>query len=82
MSRAVLVEGAPAAWGGYNKQVLTLICPAPYAPGQPMRFSVDGVALEGKSLGSKRQPDGRFEVRLRLVNLRKEHREMLESGEG
>lgn len=64
---------------GYQKNVVELLSPAPYAPGAPATFQVEDLSLEGRSLGSKRQPDGRFVVRFRLITLRREDRARLEA---
>ncbi len=58
-------------------EILTLISPRAFAPGAPLRFTCTDLTLAGKSLGSKRRDDGRFDVRLRLVNLRRTDRERL-----
>ncbi len=63
---------------GYAKNVIELVAPMPLAPGQPARFTVEGLALEGRSLGSRKREDGRFQVRIRLVSLRREQRLALE----
>lgn len=50
------------------------------APGQPLTLTVQEGALgtlDLKSLGSVRQPDGRFEVRVRAVSLPRALRERL-----
>ena len=71
-------EGEALAFAG---EVLTCALPRAFAPGAPIELSVvaegEAVALRAKSIGSKRRDDGRFEVRMRLVNLRREHREAL-----
>lgn len=58
-----------------------LVSPRAFAPGAPIAFDAllgDGpVALEGKSHGSRRRGDGRFDVSLRMINLRREDRERL-----
>ena len=69
--------------GGEDAELVSLegIQAAIFAPGAPIAFEAvleDGpVALEGKSHGSKRRGDGRFDVRLRMINLRREDRERL-----
>jgi hypothetical protein len=71
--------GATEAYGG---EVLTLVLARPYAPGAPLHFTVEAstpLELTGKSLGSKRREDGRFTVRLRLTNLRRDERRALEA---
>lgn len=61
--------------------VLVLSSPRAFAPGSPIRFSVavqDGErTFEGRTIGSKRVDDERFEVRMRFVNLRHADREHL-----
>ena len=74
---SVRIGGVDGSWVGFAKDVLEVLSPAPYAPGAPIALEVDGTPLQGKSLGSKRQADGRFLVRMRLINLRREHRAML-----
>jgi hypothetical protein len=63
---------------------LEAVAPKAFAPGQPIRFAVlvDGedVSLEGRCQGSKKRDDGRFDVRVRLVNLSRPVRERLAAG--
>jgi hypothetical protein len=70
-------EGEATAIEG---NLLTFLSPRAFAPGAPIRFSTLGEAersFEGRTIGSKRVEDGRFEVRMRFVNLRREDREVL-----
>lgn len=64
---------------GYAKNVVELVSPTSFAPGQPARFEVAELALEGRSLGSRKRDDGRFMVRFRLISLRREDRDRLEA---
>ena len=64
---------------GYAKNVIELVSPTSFAPGQPARFEVAELALEGRSLGSRKRDDGRFTVRFRLISLRREDRARLEA---
>lgn len=68
---------------GFDGSVVELVCVGAYAPGQPVELVVllpDGpLALRGKSRGSRRREDGRFDVRLRPGALRREERERLET---
>ncbi len=50
-----------------------------FAPGQPLTLRCGTLILQGKSLGSQRQANGRFRVRLKLVNLTRPQRETLEA---
>jgi hypothetical protein len=71
-------EGEAIAIDG---NLLTLLSPRAFAPGAPIQFSTLGEAersFEGRTIGSKRVEDGRFEVRMRFVNLRREDREALQ----
>ncbi|MCA9529452.1 MAG: hypothetical protein KC543_04895 [Myxococcales bacterium] len=77
---------APSAEGegevrSFDGRTLTFVSPAAYAPGAPVSMTVlvggAPVGLEGRSLGSRRLPDGRFEARMRMVNLRRSTRETL-----
>jgi len=64
---------------GFEGETLHLVLDRPVAPGTPVAVRVGDLDLRGKSLGSKRRPDGRFDVRLRLVSLRREDRAKLEA---
>ncbi len=85
MIGAVRVEG-----GGEGQalsvagEVITLTLPRAFAPGAPFRGAVlleeREIALEGRTVGSRKTPDGTFEVRVRLVNLRREDRLRLAGG--
>lgn len=74
----------PARLRSFAKDVLSFEGPRALAPGAPLVLIVpreDGspLTLEGRSLGS-RKPQGaeRFEIRARLVSLRRPEREWLE----
>lgn len=62
-------------------EVMHIVLERAYAPGAPLTLELDHasgtLALRGKTIGSKRREDGRFDVRLRLVSLRREDREKL-----
>lgn len=74
VARAIRMDG----------QVLVLLSPRAYAPGAPISFSIEsaesGAAFEGRTIGSRRQADGTFEVKVRLVNLRRADRDRLVHG--
>ena len=76
-----LDSGEDAEARNFDGVPLTVISPRAFAPGAPIRFSMtaDGEArsFEGRAIGSKRVDDVHFEVRLRLVNLRRADRELL-----
>jgi hypothetical protein len=66
----------------YGLHTLYLVCARAYPPGKPLalRAELSGalVDLQGKSAGSKLRSDGRYDVTLRLVSLRREQRIALE----
>jgi hypothetical protein len=63
-------------------EVLELICDRAHPPGRPLALTVvlpdAALALNGKTIGSKRRPDGHFDVRLRMSSVRREQRAALE----
>jgi hypothetical protein len=65
----------------FDAGILTLLSPRAFAPGSPIRFSFVEEGLErpfeGRTLGSKRVDDLRFEVKMRFVNLRRADRALL-----
>lgn len=60
--------------------LVTLRGPKAFPPGQPLKFELaeSGLELQARAIGSKRVDDA-FEVRVRLINLRRELREALEA---
>ena len=62
--------------------VLQLRSPKPFPPGQPLVLLIStggaSVRLDARTIGSKRRDDAPFELRVRLINLRKDAREALE----
>jgi hypothetical protein len=73
-------------WRGAIEQVdglvVRLASPNAFPPGQPLTiaFQHEGsdVRLEARTIGSKRRDEETFELRVRLINLRKDAREALE----
>lgn len=58
----------------YNGEIFTFLSPKAFPPGQPLELmlfpeSEQALPLQARSIGSKLQPDQRFEVRARLINL-------------
>jgi hypothetical protein len=81
---AIEVGLAPAGTGvatGLQGEIVALITPNAFAPGQPLTFTLPvehgGAEIQGKSLGSKRRADGQFDVRVRLINVHRSMRERL-----
>lgn len=79
-----LETGEDAEAQRFDGTALTLRSPRAFAPGSPIRFSLtdegeaESKSFEGRTIGSKRVDEALFEVRLRLVNLRREDRELLQ----
>ena len=77
-----LGDGTAAEALCFSNGQITVRAPGAFAPGQPMDFNVQlesGLSLKGRCGGSKRQADGSFVVRARLVNLTRVARETLEA---
>ena len=63
--------------------VLRLRSPKAFPPGKPLGLELaPDVKLEARTIGSKRIDEGSFELRVRLINLRKDAREALERALG
>ena len=66
----------------YKANTLYLVCARAYPPGKPLALRAELAGglldLQGKSAGSKLRSDGRYDVTLRLVSLRREQRIALE----
>jgi hypothetical protein len=77
-----LDDGAQALAVNYGPNTLHMICVRAYPPGKPLRLRTDAggetLDLQGKSAGSKLRTDGRYDVTLRLVSLRRDQRIALE----
>jgi hypothetical protein len=80
---ARIADGAQVQVVGYAAGMLSLVCDCAHPPGRPLELRVQvgadaALVLQGKSAGSKRREDQRFDVRLRLHSLRREDRARLE----
>jgi len=60
-----------------SNDLLEVITEQPCAPGQPLTLEIGELSLEAKSRGTKKRDDGRFDLKVRLVGLRREQREQL-----
>ncbi|MBK8173048.1 MAG: hypothetical protein IPK60_22320 [Sandaracinaceae bacterium] len=71
-------SGEVSSWDG---STMTVLASGPYAPGAPTRMKIHlettAVDVEARAKDSKRVADGRFQVRLRVINLRREQLELL-----
>jgi len=76
-----LESGHDAVGLTFDGNLLKLSSPVAFAPGSPIRFIAKGMdgdrSLEGRVLRSKRKGEQQFEIRIRLVNLRRDDRELL-----
>jgi hypothetical protein len=66
----------------YDGRHFRLLSSHPFAPGQPLTVTAplsSSVDLELKSLGSVKQPDGRYEVRARPMTLSRHAKTALEA---
>jgi hypothetical protein len=64
----------------YDGKLFTLTGARAFAPGNPLTLELAlgiGHTLELKSIGSKKRPDGRFDVRARAATLTRGAREAL-----
>ncbi|MBZ0117893.1 MAG: hypothetical protein K8H88_12900 [Sandaracinaceae bacterium] len=80
--KLVLAKGGEGEATSFDGDVLVTILPRAYAPGSPCELRVEDLTLTGKTLGAKRRADGRFDVRVRLISVRREARERLLSALG
>jgi len=73
----------PALGVGYADGILSLSCDLAHPPGRPLELTLqlpEGMlTLSGKIIGSKRRPDGLYDVQLRLSSVRREQRAALEA---
>jgi len=65
-----------------DASIIVFHAPKAFPPGQPLALALwperdPPLALAARSIGSKRMPDARFEVRARLVNLSRDARQRL-----
>lgn len=81
MSVHVRVTGGEGELVALEGEVITAVFARAFAPGAPVKMEASlgeaAHAVEGKTIGSRRREDGRFDVRLRAINLRRETREAL-----
>jgi hypothetical protein len=81
LSVRLALSGGEGELVSHDGDRASLVSPTAFAPGQPLTFDAlldDGpLALEARTLGSKKREDGRFDVRVRLINLSRDRRERL-----
>lgn len=67
----------------FDGKLFELVGPRAFAPGQPVVLEMVvgmGYRLELKSVGSRKRPDGRFDIRARATTLTKAARDALTQG--
>jgi hypothetical protein len=83
---ATFGDGAQALAMSWDGALLRLACDRAHPPGRPLeltlRLASGALTLRGKSAGSKRRSDERFDVRVRLHSLRRSDREQLDAAFG
>ena len=62
-----------------SKDLLQVVADEPCAPGTPVELAIEELRLQAKSHGTKKRADGRYDLRVRLVGIRRAERERLES---
>lgn len=76
-------DGAVGHAVAFDGAVIECVVSVPQAPGRPVdvvfQFADGPLTLRTRSRGSRRVDDGRFQVRLRPVALRREERTRLEA---
>ena len=84
MSELPLSIGADmnAAAVSCKGEVFVMLSPKAFPPGQPLELTLfpgsdRALVLQVRCIGSKLQPDQRFEVRARLINLSRAARQQL-----
>lgn len=74
-------DGTEGRVAGFEGTMLLAVGEKAYAPGRPLELvlKLEGgdARVRAKTIGSKRREDGAFDVRMRLVDLRKDDRERL-----
>lgn len=80
------IAGAEGHAVSFTGEMLVAVLSKPFAPGTPLKGTItiegDAIAIEGRATGSKKTPEGTFEVRARLINLRRADRERLVAATG
>lgn len=75
------IDGAEGHASAFDGEMIVLVLSRPLAPGTPFRgvvaIETGEIAIEGRATRSKRTADGTFEVRARLISLRRDDRERL-----
>lgn len=74
----VIEDGTQGFAERFDKEFLHIRCTRAYPPGRPLNFKLhvgeQEMSLSGRCIGSKKQAEGDFAVRLRMTNLRREDR--------
>lgn len=80
---ATLPDGSPGEAVAFQGETLHAVLPRAFAPGAPVQlalaFPSGSTTVRGKTQHSKRRQDGRFDVHMRVLDLRRDDRQRLES---
>ena len=77
-----LPDGEPVEIDSLAGEILTIRSPRAFPPGAPLALELNANAerfpIAAKTIGSRRNDDGTFELRVRLVSLRRDYRMLIE----
>ena len=77
-----LDDGTEGVAQRFSGELLVFSCSRAYPPGRPLSLNLQAnastLSLAGRCIGSKRQADESYIVRMRLTNLRREDRTWLQ----
>ncbi len=79
--RIVLNDNSLGEAVSFSKGILQVILPVAFAPGSPVLMrtaSEPSFPLEGRVVIVQRTEQGQFDTKVRLINLRREHRQALD----
>lgn len=83
MIEAVFSDGLLGQFLEWKNELVFVTCPRAFAPGAPIRLELKlesgPMPIELRSIGSKKRPDGLFEVRGRTINLKRDDRLRLDA---
>lgn len=83
MIRFSISTGEEGTVRDFEDPVMTLLSPKAFSPGQPLELTLIAgdtrLVLQGKTIGSKRELDDGYIVRVKAVNLRRIERNLLQT---
>jgi hypothetical protein len=79
-------DGSEGHAVAFERTIMHAVGDNAYAPGRPLELTLrlegEAVEVRGKAIGSKKRDDGRFDLRIRLIDLRRDDRARLEAALG